>query len=119
VGEGFSDANGWVIDGASRDRRRRRRRRDALYRLLEERDRARLLRSRRRPVPHRWMEFVKEAIRTVAPRFSARRMVKEYVERMYAPRSRKAVKSEAELSSVRPATADSLPPDQLFPLIGG
>jgi glucan phosphorylase len=28
---------------------------------------------------------VKEAIRSVAPRFSARRMVKEYVERMYAP----------------------------------
>ena len=28
---------------------------------------------------------VKESIRTVAPRFSARRMVKEYVERMYAP----------------------------------
>jgi glucan phosphorylase len=28
---------------------------------------------------------VKQAIRTVAPRFSARRMVKEYTERMYAP----------------------------------
>jgi hypothetical protein len=28
---------------------------------------------------------VKDAIRTVAPRFSARRMVKEYAERMYAP----------------------------------
>ncbi len=36
-------------------------------------------------VPHRWVAMVKEAIRTVAPRFSARRMVKEYVERMYAP----------------------------------
>ena len=29
-----------------------------------------------------------EAIRTVAPRFSARRMVKEYAERMYLPRFR-------------------------------
>jgi len=36
-------------------------------------------------VPHRWLAIVKESIRTVAPRFSARRMVKEYVERMYAP----------------------------------
>ena len=36
-------------------------------------------------IPHRWLEFVKEAIRTVAPRFSARRMVKEYVERKYVP----------------------------------
>jgi starch phosphorylase len=31
------------------------------------------------------MAIVKQAIRTVAPRFSARRMVKEYVQRMYAP----------------------------------
>ena len=36
-------------------------------------------------VSQRWLAVVKEAIRTVAPRFSARRMVKEYVERMYAP----------------------------------
>jgi len=28
---------------------------------------------------------VKEAIRSVAPRFSARRMVKEYIEQMYVP----------------------------------
>jgi len=43
-------------------------------------------------VPHRWLTTVKEAIRTVAPRFSARRMVKEYTERMYAPAlERKAV----------------------------
>jgi starch phosphorylase len=38
---------------------------------------------------------IKEAIRTVAPRFCARRMVKEYVERMYAPAlERKAVAGE-------------------------
>ena len=36
-------------------------------------------------VPRRWMAIVKESIRTVAPRFAARRMVKQYVERMYAP----------------------------------
>jgi len=35
-------------------------------------------------VPSRWLAVVKEAIRTVAPRFSARRMVKEYTDRMYA-----------------------------------
>jgi hypothetical protein len=29
--------------------------------------------------------MVKEAIRTTMPRFSARRMVKQYAERMYAP----------------------------------
>jgi hypothetical protein len=35
---------------------------------------------------------VRQAIATVAPRFSARRMVKEYVEYMYAP----ALRSGAE-----------------------
>jgi len=58
---------------------------EALYRLLEndlvpafyDRDAAQ--------VPHRWIAIVKAAIKTVAPRFSARRMVKEYVERMYVP----------------------------------
>jgi starch phosphorylase len=29
--------------------------------------------------------MVKESIRTVAPHFSTRRMLKEYVERMYLP----------------------------------
>ncbi|HWK12096.1 MAG TPA: hypothetical protein VNR64_18680, partial [Vicinamibacterales bacterium] len=36
-------------------------------------------------IPRRWLSFVRQAIVTVAPRFSARRMVKDYVERMYAP----------------------------------
>ena len=36
-------------------------------------------------IPRRWITIVNEAIRTVAQRFSARRMVKDYVERMYAP----------------------------------
>jgi glucan phosphorylase len=31
------------------------------------------------------MRVVKEAICSIAPTFSARRMVKEYVERFYAP----------------------------------
>ena len=89
--EGFTGANGWVIDGAVDGERRNdqdavdRADADALYRLLEndvvpafyDRDEAN--------VPRRWIAVVKEAIKTVAPRFSARRMVKEYVERMYVP----------------------------------
>jgi starch phosphorylase len=38
-----------------------------------------------RNIPRGWVRIVKEAIRTVTPRFSARRMVKQYVEEMYAP----------------------------------
>jgi len=85
--EGFTGANGWVIDGGqsegdavdAADA-------DALYRLLEtEVVPAFYDRDPETRVPGRWIAIVKEAIKTVAPRFSARRMVKEYVERMYVP----------------------------------
>ena len=36
-------------------------------------------------VPHGWMTLTKEAIATVAPVFSTRRMVKEYATRLYMP----------------------------------
>ena len=35
--------------------------------------------------PREWIERVKESLRTVTPQFSTRRMVKEYVERLYVP----------------------------------
>jgi starch phosphorylase len=86
--EGFNGANGWVIDGGvtgdnydaidAADA-------TALYRLLEEQVVPAFYDRDRSAVPRRWLAVVKEAIRSVAPRFSARRMVKEYVERMYAP----------------------------------
>jgi len=86
--EGFTGNNGWVIDGGAppdnpdatdgADA-------NALYRLLEEEVVPAYYDRDARGISRRWMAVVKEAIRTVAPRFSARRMVKEYGERMYAP----------------------------------
>jgi len=35
-------------------------------------------------VPHGWVKVMKESIKSNAPRFSARRMVKEYIEKFYA-----------------------------------
>ena len=85
--EGFTSNNGWVIDGRvsgdnydavdAADA-------DALYRLLEEEVVPAFYDRDAKNVPHRWIAVVKESIRTVAPRFSGRRMVKEYAERMYA-----------------------------------
>jgi glycogen phosphorylase len=87
--EGATDANGWVIDGGAppdnpdaadaADA-------DALYRLLEEEVVPAFYDRDADDIPRRWLAVVKEAIRTVAPRFGARRMVKEYAERMYLPR---------------------------------
>ena len=36
-------------------------------------------------VPHPWVEMMKESLRTITPQFSTRRMVKEYLERLYLP----------------------------------
>ena len=36
-------------------------------------------------VPTTWMRWVKEAIRTLSPQFSTRRMVGDYVREMYIP----------------------------------
>jgi len=86
--EGFTGANGWVIEGGvSSDNADAVDAADAhaLYRLLEEEVVPAFYDRDASNVPHRWLSIVKEAIRTVAPRFSARRMVKEYTERMYAP----------------------------------
>ena len=93
--EGFTGSNGWVIDGGvagdnydevdAADA-------NAVYRLLEEKVVPAFYERGADHVPHAWVAMVKESIRTIAPRFCARRMVKEYVERMYAPAlERKAV----------------------------
>ncbi|NMA87725.1 MAG: alpha-glucan phosphorylase, partial [Methanoculleus bourgensis] len=36
-------------------------------------------------IPHGWVKMMKESIKSNGPRFSARRMVKEYVARYYPP----------------------------------
>jgi starch phosphorylase len=86
--EGFTGNNGWVIEGGAppenpdatdgADA-------NALYRLLEEEVVPAYYDRDAHGVSKRWMSIVKEAIRTVAPQFCARRMLKEYGERMYAP----------------------------------
>ncbi|HKT80322.1 MAG TPA: alpha-glucan family phosphorylase, partial [Vicinamibacterales bacterium] len=86
--EGFNGANGWVIDsGVKSDNYDEvdRADADALYRLLEEEVVPAFYDRDAAGIPRRWMRVVKEAIRTTAPVFSARRMVKEYAEQMYAP----------------------------------
>ena len=94
--EGYTGSNGWLIDrgavtgdGASEDAADA----EALYRLLEEQVVPTFYECDERGVPRRWVQIVKEAIRTVVPRFSARRMVKQYAEGMYAPVIRKSLQN--------------------------
>ena len=87
--EGFTGDNGWLIEGtANPDDHGAQDWADAqaLYTLLEQQLVPGVLRPRRaRASRTAGCRSVKQSIRTVLPRFSARRMVKEYVREMYVP----------------------------------
>jgi len=86
--EGYTGDNGWLIDGgvtggdlgAVDDADA-----NALYTLLENDVVPRFYERSTKGIPTRWMATVKQSIATVLPRFSTRRMVKDYIERAYAP----------------------------------
>jgi starch phosphorylase len=89
--EGYTGQNGWLIEGRTdsgdpdavdvADA-------NSLYELLE-RDVVPTFYDRdAQGIPRRWLNFVRQAIITVTPRFSAKRMVKEYAETMYTPAMR-------------------------------
>ncbi|MFU8795779.1 MAG: alpha-glucan family phosphorylase [Dehalococcoidia bacterium] len=91
--EGYNGTNGWAIgDGADTYDPEDEDRADSesLYRLLEEEIVPLYYRMDRAGVPHDWLRMVKEAIGSLVPFFCARRMVKEYVERMYLHAGRQA-----------------------------
>jgi glycogen phosphorylase len=92
--EGYTGDNGWMIQGQAdpndhgaqdwADAQ-------ALYTLLEEQLVPMFYDRDEKGVPRRWLQVVKQSIRTVLPRFSTRRMVKEYVRNMYVPALRQTV----------------------------
>jgi starch phosphorylase len=103
--EAYNGANGWAIgreepfdDTETEDCSDA----ESLYRLLEEEIIPLFYNRTRDNVPHGWLHVVKEAISTVGPMFSAKRMMTEYVERMYIPAAEAA-------RSHRPRPATSKP----------
>jgi len=86
--EGYDGTNGWSINDeieASEPMMEDKSDAEALYRLLEEKIVPVYYQRDRDGVPHGWVHMIKEAIKSIAPRFSARRMLKEYIEQMYIP----------------------------------
>lgn len=86
--EGYNGNNGWVIgpdyapdtsqieddvDASS------------IYNLLENEIVPSFYDRDRNGIPHGWMHMVKRAISSIVPFFSARRMLNDYVNQMYAP----------------------------------
>jgi len=83
--EGFNGKNGWAIDGREDIRNRDDVDAAALYDLLEKEIIPLYYEVSEDGIPHGWVRVMKEAIRSNAPRFSTRRMVKEYLDRFYVP----------------------------------
>jgi glycogen phosphorylase len=89
--EGFNGSNGWLIesqadpndhdatDAADAE---------ALYRLLEDVVVPAFYDRDAQGIPTAWLKVVREAIRSNLPRFSSRRMLKDYVRQMYLPAAR-------------------------------
>jgi starch phosphorylase len=84
--EGYNGDNGWAIGegpGAYGPEEEDRMDAEALYHLLEKEIVPLYYDRDRGDVPHGWIRVVKEAIRSTVPQFCARRMLKEYTDRMY------------------------------------
>jgi starch phosphorylase len=85
--EGYNGKNGWAIGELQSDSPQDEDQKDAdsIYRQLENEIIPLYYERDRMGVPHRWIGIVKEAIKTVAPTFSACRMMREYAQQMYLP----------------------------------
>jgi starch phosphorylase len=86
--EGFNGHNGWIIDSradandhAATDAADA----EALYRIIERQVVPAFYDRDEHGIPRQWIAIVREAMRSTIPRFSTRRMVKQYVTEMYAP----------------------------------
>jgi starch phosphorylase len=84
--EGFNGDNGWAIgDDMPKPNNEAEDEADAeaLYTLLEDKVVPLYYDRNRGGVPEAWMAMVKKSISSIVPVFSARRMLKEYCEKMY------------------------------------
>ncbi len=86
--EGYNGRNGWAIgenvrstDPEQEDAADA----ESIYGLLERQVVPLYYDRDRQNIPHGWLRVAKEAIAEIMPAFSARRMLTEYVDRMYLP----------------------------------
>jgi starch phosphorylase len=81
--EGYNGRNGWAFGGEVVEGERDAADANAVYEILEKEVIPLYYATDLHGVPHGWVKTMKEAIRSNAPAFSAKRMVKEYVHRYY------------------------------------
>jgi starch phosphorylase len=84
--EGYNGANGWAIgDGTVGEDREKQDAEDAnaIYGLLEDEIVPLFYDRDRDDIPRGWVEIMRESIRSCAPQFGTRRMVKQYATDLY------------------------------------
>ena len=88
--EGFNGKNGWAFGNKTTTIPEQQDEEDSnrLYALLEQEIIPLYYDKDMDGVPHQWIQIAKEAMRSIGHLFSARRMVKEYTEKLYVPAAR-------------------------------
>jgi starch phosphorylase len=83
--EGYNGINGWAFGNNVHDGNRDQADASQIYDLLEREVVPLYYLVSDDGIPHMWVKKMKEAIKSNAPRFSASRMVKEYLKMAYGP----------------------------------
>ncbi len=82
--EGFNGENGWGFGNEATQGDRSPADAEAMYRILEEQIIPLYYATSEDGTPHGWVKVMKSAIKQTGSHFSARRMVKEYVQKFYS-----------------------------------
>ncbi|HRT27709.1 MAG TPA: alpha-glucan phosphorylase, partial [Syntrophales bacterium] len=88
--EAYNGRNGWAFGGEVAGENRDPADAEAIYNLLESQIIPLYYDVAENGTSPGWLKVMKEAIQSNFPRFSARRMVREYNEKFYTPALRKA-----------------------------
>ena len=90
-GEGFNGRNGWAIEHEDTSDNPDRSDAEKIYGLLEEQIIPLYYKMSEDGIPIEWVRLMKETIKSTAAGFSARRMVKQYIEKFYFSSIQKAL----------------------------
>jgi starch phosphorylase len=82
--EGFNGKNGWAFGGEEIGENRDHADAEAIYQILEQEILPLYYKISEDGVPHDWVKVMKASIKSNAGKFSARRMVKDYVRKFYS-----------------------------------
>jgi starch phosphorylase len=100
--EGSNDNNGWAVEHEETEDEPNSHDAEKIYQLLKERIIPLYYKISEDGIPIEWVRLMKETIKSTAAGFSARRMVKQYIEKFYSISINKALEKDVMFSSINP-----------------